>query len=441
MTLTREPQTGSVIFENWFDENNEQRPNEIKFIDVDGDMSETFITVEDINEIVINDIPEFKSGSAENDNIFGVEDKVNILNGLGGDDTISGGDLNDKIHGGEGDDTLSGLSGEDVVYGESGNDIINGGSGNDTIFGGENNDVISGGLDSDSLYGESGNDIITGDEGDDFIYGGEGNDTVYGGKGNDNIFGGSGDDILETGEGYDSIYFELNEREDIGNDVVKNITPNDGIRIHLDTSISDVNYSKSGLNMIISVEQNGENHSITIENWFNEETPQRPHSITIMDNINWNQIRYEASEIHDQVLSELMTTINGTENDDIIEGTDSYDKIEAGSGEDVINGGNEIDIINGGEGDDTIDSGQGSDTIIYYFTEDRKDGNDIISNSNGDKLEIHTDSQNFSWQILRSGRDFVLNILSVNSEVGGSLIFKDWLSKDNQQRIVRDTNC
>ena len=435
MTLTREPQTGSIVFERWFDGTDPQRPNEIKFVDVDGDMSETFVTVEDINAIVADEIPEVQSGTAEEDTISGVNDKVNILNGLSGADTISGGNLEDRIHGGEGDDSLSGLSGEDAIYGESGEDIINGGSGNDNLFGGSENDVISGGLDSDSLYGESGNDIVNGDEGDDSIYGGEGDDTIYGGTGNDNLFGGSGNDILDTGDGFDTIYFELNDWETIGDDIVKNITSNDAIRIHLDTSTSDISYSKSDLDMIISIQQAGESHSITIENWFDENNPKRPNDIIIMDNVNWTQTTYSAADIHNQVLLSLMTNITGTESDDVIEGTNSYDRIEAGSGNDVINSGDEIDIIIGGEGDDTIDSGLGSDTIIYSYSEDNSDGNDTIINSNGDRLEIHANAQNFSYQISRSGRDFVLNILTADSEVGGSLLFKDWLSEENQQRL------
>src|SRR5437016_6032963 len=57
-----------------------------------------------------------------------------IIHGKGGDDTMSGGNLNDTLDGGTGNDTM---------YGGGGNDLFIGGAGSDTMFGGDGIDTVS----------------------------------------------------------------------------------------------------------------------------------------------------------------------------------------------------------------------------------------------------------------------------------------------------------
>lgn len=149
-----------------------------------------------------------------------------ILVGLGGDDTIRGGDGEDALFG-DGydnnaagvassyDDTLSGGDGNDLLVGGMGNDTLSGGDGVDVLFGdtfgddqgthgwgsgwedpnfnsstgagtnGETytfDDFISGGDGADFIYGQLGDDVLHGNEGADTIRGGDGNDTIYGGE-------------------------------------------------------------------------------------------------------------------------------------------------------------------------------------------------------------------------------------------------------------------
>ena len=77
---------------------------------------------------------------------IGTTEKL-VLNGNGGDDTITasdgldglirltldGGAGNDAITGGDGDDTILGGDGDDVLTGGPGKDVIDGGSGNNTV--------------------------------------------------------------------------------------------------------------------------------------------------------------------------------------------------------------------------------------------------------------------------------------------------------------------
>ena len=70
------------------------------------------------------------------DSVDGTLDTVGMdIDGLGGDDTIYGGDGGDTIYGGDGDDTIVGSDGDDTLTGGAGNDtfVYTPGDGSDTI--------------------------------------------------------------------------------------------------------------------------------------------------------------------------------------------------------------------------------------------------------------------------------------------------------------------
>ena len=180
--------------------------------------------------------------TAYNDRVWGWPDGLNLLQGLGGDDTIEGDaeyylyqpsyapldatpetSADDVIHAGNGDDKVSGGKGNDVIFGEGGNDILYGDdSGLMVVVNGtqvplpknlHGNDFIDGGAGNDTIYGQGGNDKLFGDaeniplaeQGDDILDGGAGNDTLWGEGGNDILLGGTGDDKLYGGEGNDTL--------------------------------------------------------------------------------------------------------------------------------------------------------------------------------------------------------------------------------------------
>ncbi|WP_228025224.1 histidine phosphatase family protein [cf. Phormidesmis sp. LEGE 11477] len=130
-----------------------------------------------------------QAGTVEDDTIVG-SDRIDGIDGMGGDDTIAGGIGSDLILGGDGDDLLRG--------------DLNNRSTQDTIAGGD--DIIFGGEGSDRIGGKSGNDILSGDAGDDFIWGDDGDDIIMGTAGNDILVGdnfsnGSGSDLFVFGNG------------------------------------------------------------------------------------------------------------------------------------------------------------------------------------------------------------------------------------------------
>jgi len=73
------------------------------------------------------------------------------IKGMGGNDTITGGN---------GDDFLNGNAGNDQVSGSGGNDIIHGGKNSDYLFGGPGDDILYPALDLDfTINGGAGYDI------------------------------------------------------------------------------------------------------------------------------------------------------------------------------------------------------------------------------------------------------------------------------------------
>lgn len=125
------------------------------------------------------------------------------LNGLGGNDTITGGVGRDVLNGSTGDDTLSGGADDDWLKGGAGSDFLDGGSGNDKLEGGSGSDTLVGGDGDDVLFGGAGSDTLDGGIGDDILYDEAGSDVITGGRGADRFViyadqAGAGDNNIFT---------------------------------------------------------------------------------------------------------------------------------------------------------------------------------------------------------------------------------------------------
>ncbi|HSL11509.1 MAG TPA: calcium-binding protein [Actinomycetota bacterium] len=160
--------------------------------------------------------------------------------GLGGRDSLIGGDGNDQMHAGNGADSLDGAKGGDTMCGGGGNDEMTGAEGKDTMTGGGGDDNMVGGSDDgtgDTMHGGSGRDYMLGDEGsltrdgsnnvavsltgsfigadlmngdagDDFMWGQGGVDTMNGGGNDDEMRGGLLGDTMNGNAGDDEMYGE-----------------------------------------------------------------------------------------------------------------------------------------------------------------------------------------------------------------------------------------
>lgn len=193
--------------------------------------------------IALNNLPEPKSWTGDNGvNVFTAPtNDLWTINGLGGNDVLTGNASADTILGGAGIDTLDGAAGADSLVGGIGNDtyyvdnigdkvVENAGEGTDlviasvdftldpnienltqagsadiavtgndlanTVNGNSGANVMRGGLGGDLLTGNDGNDLLWGEDGGDFLLGSAGADTLIGGVGADELTGGAGADIF-----------------------------------------------------------------------------------------------------------------------------------------------------------------------------------------------------------------------------------------------------
>lgn len=198
--------------------------------------------VENAYTIAINNLPEPKSWTGDNGvNVFTAStNDLWTINGLGGNDVLTGNASADTINGGAGNDTINGAGGADTMLGGTGDDtyfvdnlgdkvIENVGEGADLVNAsinytlGDNveNLTLTGSLDltgtgnavGNTINGNSGNNVIYGLGGSDLINANDGNDTIYGGDGGDYLFGNNGNDIIYGGAGADE------ETGGAGNDI------------------------------------------------------------------------------------------------------------------------------------------------------------------------------------------------------------------------------
>ncbi|MEC8067431.1 MAG: calcium-binding protein [Pseudomonadota bacterium] len=202
------------------------------------------------------------------------------------------------------------------------------------------NDTFLGDATDEAFSGLGGDDIFVAKEGDDTLHGGDGNDTYY----------------FSAGDGCDTIY------DKSGND-----------QIIFDDSVSknDISFNRidSGGQKNLIIQNTATLDSITIENYFYYNSEYNVESINVNGTI------YNPTDILN-----IVSTFDGTQNDDSLTGWVDYDDRLSGlEGNDDISGLGGNDAIIGGTGDDLLEGGAGNDT--YYFS--TGDGNDIIKESSG----------------------------------------------------------
>ena len=317
----------------------------------------------------------------------------NTLNGMGGQDTLIGGQGNDVYlvnqtpYGdvvieaeGEGTDeirvgfdyslaalanieNLTMLTGAFSATGNDANNLITGNSAANTIDGGAGADTLVGGDGSDTYYVDSSGDVITegsgASSGNDIVYtsassftlganveqmvlqgtgdinatGGSTANTITGNSGNNIIDGGAGADILIGGGGTDTL---------IGGDGADTFFVDSSDDVVLEGSAAQTDIVSSSVSYTLGASSYVENLTLT--------------GSATDGTGNW-----------------LANTITGNSGNNVLDGGDGNDRLVGGDGSDTLIGGVGTDTLVGGTGIDTLDGGTGDDAMngngasdVYY---------------------------------------------------------------------------
>lgn len=126
---------------------------------------------ESFNEEIAVDTSNFAPDPVDPDPVDPAPEPINVIDGTGGNDVLSGTRDADEINGDGGRDDLFGRGGNDVLNGGGGRDELRGGGGDDILNGGGGNDLLIGGRGADTFIFQTGDgdDVIRGFGSDDVV--------------------------------------------------------------------------------------------------------------------------------------------------------------------------------------------------------------------------------------------------------------------------------
>ena len=363
-------------------------------------------------------------GSAFDDILTG-DNTNNVIEGLGGADTLDGG--------GDADiDTLSYASSNagvtvDLRAGTGNNsDNIRTSSGGhatgdevtlgsfENIIGSAHRDTLTGGNAANKLEGRDDNDILKGGEEDDTLDGGPGGDTLDGEDGEDTVT------YADATEGVTVDLSSVSERD--GVTTISNSSGRGDARgdrfidiekfvgsdhddtfiagpevddINAGTGADTISYKHSTrYAVVVDISDTGAQDGDGSAGVTDRPTSYKPYEmgdiLTGFENIIGTNVSSTATKVngtggafHDVLTgNNLDNVIDGGGGDDEINGGAGNDRLIGGSGNDTINGDGGNDTIDGGSGDDTIDGGNDSDTIVFSSSH----GKDTINNFASDDV-------------------------------------------------------
>ena len=311
---------------------------------------------------------------------------ITAINGLGGNDTLTGSAAADRINGAAGDDVLDGAGGNDTLVvgpiATMGSDALTGGAGIDTVDTAQTTiglarlqtvesletDAAGGAplhvlgtaaanvLDLSTLTdtevadvdGGAGDDTITGAGEPDDFRGGDGNDTINTGAAADRATGGAGNDTITTAGGADIVAGNAGDdaiNAGAGADVVRFTGTGDGAdAVNGGTEIDRVEATAAntaiGLSSLAAVEQvaNG---------------PQGAPGfagVRVVGSAAANTLNYSRRS---SVALTGIGSIDGLAGADTLTGTANADQLIGSDGADNLNGLAGADTLDGGAGNDT----------------------------------------------------------------------------------------
>ena len=255
------------------------------------------------------DIAQRRNGTADADTLSGFDDVTNTINGLGGADTLTGGNLADNLNGGVGDDSLTG---------DAGNDVLVGGDGIDSLTAGTGNDTLTGGADNDYMQGDAGADTYVFSQTD----------------GEDEIYNYDFDNSVDT--------VEFTDLASTGVTAVLQTGTNLVIQYGIAGQLTVAFYFSSAAYRI-------DNFQFTDVTWTLADIAQRRNGTADADTLSG--------------FDDVTNTINGLGGADTLTGGNLADNLDGGEGDDNLTGNAGNDILVGGDGIDSLTAGAGNDTL------------------------------------------------------------------------------
>ncbi|WP_099070069.1 beta strand repeat-containing protein [Nostoc linckia] len=365
-------------------------------------------------------------------NITGLDNSDDVINGQGGNDKIDGLSGNDLLRGGAGNDTLIGGVGNDTLVGDSGNNTLDGGSDNDVLnldyslgnntlngsigddylfarysqgknllFGGDGNDYLStSGFGNDygvTYYRTSGNNTLNGGNGDDFLVVDDstGDNALNGGAGDDYLSANdsTGDNLLIGGDGNDSLYVnkDIDSATISGNSTLKGGAGDDYFNARYSTGNNFLDggdgndsfglsalylYDVPALSSLVTQTVDGGRGNNDIL-YINYSYANGGITSAFNPTTNIGSITAGINRVNYKNIERL--NITGTGYNDNIVGSNGNDELEAGwNGNDTIIGGEGDDFLNAGSnstGNNLFNGGDGNDSLtasgylVYYRDE------------------------------------------------------------------------
>ena len=240
------------------------------------------------------------------------------INGQGGDDSLTVGDL-------------TGSAVQKVVFsGGDGNDVLDARESSTTIeaFGGDGDDLLLGGSAVDTFFAGAGDDIVVGQRGNDIAYLEDGDDRFIwnNGDGSDFINGGLGFDVTQV-NGADGAGDEFDLREV------------DGQAIFNRLNLGLFTLTNEGIEQF-EINGQGGDDSFTI----GDLTGSEVQSVVFSGG--------EGNDFLNASGTSTPVTADGGEGDDILIG---------GAGDDILIGGDGADLLIGGAGNNILIGGDGAD--------------------------------------------------------------------------------
>ena len=300
--------------------------------------------------------------------------------------------------------TINGLGGNDRITGTRNADTLDGGTGDDELFGGLGNDTLNGGDQNDKLQGGGGDDLLNGGNGDDTLEGGTGTNTLIGGAGSDTFFikaragahtitdFGASDalDVSEFSQADLETFYASRVFDEAAQELQFSLTLANGEVISLAFSSASADLvSRKAFGLDVGINEVGTSgDDVMLGTDFNDQLDGLGGNDTI-DGGAGSDVIFGGTGADDVLGGRGADVIFGGDQNDVLRGGNGNDQVLGQRGADFLYGGNGNDLLLGGNRNDRLFGEDGNDRVFGGNDQDTVsggDGNDIVRGGNGDDV-------------------------------------------------------